>query len=321
MNNEKLNDLTYNVMIIDDDPSVYEEYSDQIQELLEMEGYLLNCARIEKISDLKSELIEEADLFLVDLKFGTDDKGKDFIDEIRKSLSTDILFYSSDSDEIEKIRSESRYEGIYFATKDENDKEVEDKIYKLVYKMLKRSNTPIAMRGIVLSGVAELDILVKKKIEEAKIKISDKNRYQNTCSKLYYDSLKGYCHDYKSIWKTECPLKYQWREIKGNIKEYEITDLINSKITDSSKNIKLLFQTLTVADKSKEKKYKEKQKKCLELLDKRNILAHVKEKITCDGDIELEGLKAGDKLVLSKENCMELRKNILECYNLIDEII
>ena len=77
---------------------------------------------------------------------------------------TDILFYSSDSKSIQKYRSSGEYQGVYFAIRDENKDEITPSINRLIEKLIKRSNTPAATRGIVLGCVAELDNIIKQKI-------------------------------------------------------------------------------------------------------------------------------------------------------------
>lgn len=40
-----LRDLTYKVIVIDDDPDLYEDYIEEIQEILKEQGYLLKHDR------------------------------------------------------------------------------------------------------------------------------------------------------------------------------------------------------------------------------------------------------------------------------------
>lgn len=56
--------------------------------------------------------------------------------------------------------------------------------------MIKRSNTPLASRGLVLGCVAELDNIVKDKIHTLLMKIGSEqaDKLMNDCTKLYYNS-------------------------------------------------------------------------------------------------------------------------------------
>ena len=161
-----LKELTYKVIVIDDDSDLYEDYVEIIRKRLDTEGYLLVNERYEELSELEENPLHDVDLFLVDLKFGSQDKGPEFINKIRENHLTDILFYSSDSKSIQKYRSSGEYQGVYFAIRDENKDEITPSINRLIEKLIKRSNTPAATRGIVLGCVAELDNIIKQKIME-----------------------------------------------------------------------------------------------------------------------------------------------------------
>lgn len=47
-----LRDLTYKVIVIDDDPDLYEDYIEEIQEILKEQGYLLKHDRYEELDEL-----------------------------------------------------------------------------------------------------------------------------------------------------------------------------------------------------------------------------------------------------------------------------
>ena len=93
-----LKDLTYKVIVIDDEVDLYEDYTEHIKEQLDSEGYFLQCERYEELCELDENPISDVDLFLVDLKFGKEDKGPEFIRKIRENYLTDILFLDTTSE-------------------------------------------------------------------------------------------------------------------------------------------------------------------------------------------------------------------------------
>lgn len=242
-----LKDLTYKVVVIDDEEDLYEDYVEFIEEKLKNEGYILNHERYEELSDLDDNPLNDVDLFLVDLKFGKEDKGPEFIKKIRENHLTDILFYSSDSKAIQTNRTSGEYQGVFFAIRDENKKEILDLITQLIQKMIKRSNTPLSSRGIVLGCVAELDNIIKSKIASILLKIdpNQRKKLMDECIKIYYESYKGYskkineflgCDFHEGIRK--------WADVKESYCEYDLIELVkNAKITDSCKNFNLLLKT------------------------------------------------------------------------------
>ena len=60
----------------------------------------------------------------------------------------------------------------------------------VIDKMIKRSNTPLASRGLVLGCIAELDNIVKDKIHSLLMKIGPQQteKLLNDCTKLYFNS-------------------------------------------------------------------------------------------------------------------------------------
>lgn len=318
-----LRDLTYKVIVIDDDPDLYEDYIEEIEATLKEQGYLLEHDRYEEIDELEENSLEDVDLFLVDLKFGNEDKGPEFISKIRENYFTDILFYSSDSKAIIKSRSKGEYEGVFFAIRDENKNEIKDRIKQLIDKMIKRSNTPLASRGLVLGCVAELDNIVKDKIHSLLTKIDPQQteKLLNDCTKLYFSSYSGNSDKIKDFFGTDFHKgKLKWCEVKEKYSKYDVSDLVeNVAITDSNKNFRVLLKTYEVFN-GKDDTYNI-IKDFIELLSDRNIFAHVREEKNGVGQYQFKKLNNNEYLVLSDEKCIELRTSIIKYYELISGIM
>ncbi len=317
-----LRDLTYKVIVIDDDSDLYEDYIEEIEETLNKQGYLLEHDRYEELDELEENSLEDVDLFLVDLKFGNEDKGPEFIAKIRESYCTDILFYSSDSKAIIESRSKGEFEGVFFAIRDENKNEIKIRIKQLIEKMVKRSNTPLASRGLVLGCVAELDNIVKDKIHSLLTKINPEQveKLMNDCTKMYYSSYGGNSDKIKDFFGTNFHKeKLQWNEVKEICNKYEISDLVeNVAITDSNKNFRVLLKTYEIL-KGKDDTYNI-IKDFIELLSDRNIFAHVREEKNDKGQYQFKKLNKDENLVLSDEKCMELRTSIIKYHEQIGNI-
>ena len=317
-----LKDLTYRVVVIDDEEDHYDDFVEYIEKKLTSEGYILESYHYEELSDLDLSSINEVDLFLVDLKFGKEDRGPAFIKKIRENYLTDILFYSSDAPGINNYRKSGEYQGVFFAIRDENKSEIENMLDRLIIKMIKRSNTPLSSRGIVLGCVAELDNIIKTKIAEllsqtdpAKIRM-----LMDDCVKVYYDSFKGQQKKINEFWGCDFHQGIRtWDNVKASYNEYKITELIkNIKITDSYKNLKVLLH-IYKKNRGEDEVYKT-IKNLLDLLSDRNIFAHVQEELREDGIYQFKRFNEEDYLVLSEEKCQELRKSIIKYRKCIEQL-
>lgn len=317
-----LKDLTYKVVVIDDDPDLYEDYIDEIEAILKAQGYLLEHDRYEELDELEENSLEDVDLFLVDLKFGNEDKGPEFIAKIRENYFTDILFYSSDSKAIISSRSKGEFEGVFFAIRDENKNEIKERIKQLIEKMIKRSNTPLASRGLVLGCVAELDNIVKDRIHALLLKIGPEQseKLMNDCTKMYYSSYSTNSDKIKEFFGTNFHKgKLQWCEVKEKYGKYDVSSLVeNVAVTDSNKNFRVLLKTYETL-KGKDDTYTA-IKNFIELLSDRNIFAHVREEKNENGQYQFKRLNEGEYLVLSDEKCIKLRTSIIRYYEVIKNI-
>lgn len=317
-----LKDLTYKVIVIDDDSDLYEDYIEQIEKILKAQGYLLEHDRYEELDELEENSLEDVDLFLVDLKFGKEDKGPEFIEKIREKHYTDILFYSSDAKAIQASRASGNFQGVFFAIRDENKSEITDMIRHLLEKMIKRSNTPLASRGLVLGCVAELDNIVKEKIYALLLKIDPAQAEDllNDCIKLYYCSYKGQSKKIKDFFGIDFHGgMLKWEDVKKAYSKYEVAELVqNVDITDSNKNFRVLLNAYEKAI-GQDDTYNI-IKNFIELLSDRNIFAHVQEEKDAEGNYRFKRLKKDEYLVLTEEKCIELRTSIVEYYNMISAI-
>ena len=317
-----LKDLTYKVVVIDDEEELYEDYTEIIRERLTSEGYLLDPKHIEDLEDLNACSLNEVDLFLVDLKFGKQDKGPEFIKKIREGYLTDILFYSSDALAIHEYRKSGEFQGVFFAVRDENTSEIAELIDQLITKMIKRSNTPLSSRGIVLGSVAELDNIIKSKIATllSKIDAGHQKTLMDDCTKEYFKSYKSQSKKIGEFWGCEFHhgMK-EWSEVKSSYSDYQILELIhNVKITDSHKNLRVLLNTYNVLNGKDETYYTLSQ--ITDLLNDRNIFAHVQEELGEDGIYRFKRLSGEDDLVLSEETCQKLRIAIIKYLSLVNDI-
>lgn len=315
--------LKYNIAILDDQKEFFEEYKDTIEDYLNKQGFIANIDYIQSEREFNLYDLDIPDLFMVDLKFGIEDKGQKFIEKIRKDYFTDILFYSSDHEAIERYRKNADMQGIFFAEKDEQNDEVEVLLIRLLDKMLLKANAPRSMRGIVMECVAELDDMIKQKIELLESKITQSSQKEKTRRKIlkhYKISNDGRNKKLSDFFAT--PFvgdKIAAEEIYEKARQFSISELIdNIHITDSQKNLQCLL--IFYRELYGENDLYNEIRKYEDLLSKRNILAHVtQEKI--DGRYAFKHhTDTSEYYELTIEETLSLRKIIISLEEYIMQI-
>lgn len=315
--------LKYNIAILDDQKEFFDEYKDTIDAYLKEQGFIAVIDYIQSESEFYQYDLDKPDLFMIDLKFGIEDKGQKFIEKIRDTHFTDILFYSSDHEAIESYRKNADMQGIFFAEKDEQNDEVETLLNRLLDKMLLKANAPRSMRGIVMECVAELDDIIKQKIALLEVKITQPSQKENVRKKIlkhYKDSNDGRNKKLSDFFATSfVGDKIAAEEIYKSAGMFAISDLIeNIQVTDSQKNLQCLlifYKELYGKDDlyNQIKKYEE-------LLSKRNILAHVTQEKRENGYAFKHHTGSSEYYELTVEEALSLRNIIIELEGCLSKI-
>lgn len=307
--------LKYNIAILDDQKEFFDEYKDTIDEYLKERGFIAAIDYIQSESEFIQYDLDKPDLFMIDLKFGIEDKGQKFIEKIRDKYFTDILFYSSDHEAIENYRKNADMQGIFFAEKDEQNDEVETLLIRLLDKMLIKANAPRSMRGIVMECVAELDDIIKQKITLLESKITQSSQKENVRKnilRLYKDSNDGRNKKLSDFFATSFVRdKIATEEIFKTAGIFAISDLIdNIQVTDSQKNLQCLL--ILYKELNGKNRFYNQIKKYEELLSKRNILAHVTQEKRENGYAFKHHTNASEYYELTVEEALSLRNIIIE---------
>lgn len=314
--------LEYNVVIIDDQKAFFEDYKSFIEDYLSNKGFIASVDYISSESDFASYDLSKPDLFLIDLKFGQVDQGQIFIHKVRENRFTDILFYSSDVEALKKYRQEGKMQGVFFAEKDEQVDEVENNLKGLLDKMIIRSNSPRATRGIVMECVAELDDVIRTQIKSMITKINA-NELENTekkILKLFKNSIDGKIKDLENFFSVSFSNGLlNASEFAKNHSSINVGKLVNSiKITDSYKNLSILgilLKKIYGNDKLYSNIYRYN-----DLLKKRNILAHTTQE-NIENSFVFRNIEDETKnYILTEDECLSLRKLIIEIGKCLNEI-
>ena len=315
-------DLSYKILIIDDTREIIDNYTDELQQYMEELGFLLTVDSAESKCEFNNRDYdyESYDMFMIDLNFGSNPDGLFFIQEIRKKCAVaDILFYSSDSLSIKKQRENKEFEGIYFAQRDDVIDEIMDKAKLLLKKAIKKSETSIGIRGLVLQNMSHCDYLVKEKIkclhEKCDAESGEKilNKYVGSINESNTNKFNYFL---KKIGYTDKKIDFIDKNNGAFVNpKCSIEELYDDyKISDSYTNFHLLKRITTKLKIDNE----ELESLYIYLSEVRNILAH--SKVEFHNQVLCFRKKDGGILIMNDEKCIEIRINLIKYINLLKSL-
>ncbi|HIP33691.1 MAG TPA: hypothetical protein EYG89_02930, partial [Bacteroidia bacterium] len=161
--------LEYKVLWIEDTPKSIRRDKRLIKSYVEDLGFDFEVNEITNFIDFEQNIgyknTAEYDLLLVDLDLGnqeTKDEGESIIRKIRdEKVYTEIVFYSSQYEELQKKLSEHFVEGIFTSSREE----LKDKVEQIIDVTIKKTQDVNNLRGLIMAEVAELDRIKERIIK------------------------------------------------------------------------------------------------------------------------------------------------------------
>jgi len=251
--------LDYKVLFVDDDG--FDDYMGELRDVikthLEDKGFILQAIEVKTEEKLDSQILNDKDydMIFVDNRFDDKECGLNFIKKIRDSnIYSDIILCTAQSDQelIKKIDAYTAVYGYYYIRKGPN---LFQHIYNVIdFRFNKELDTNV-MRGIAMSEVAKFDveilnILLKNDDYKTdiikKIKTTAENRNKETQS-LPNDE----------IWKIVSNPDKSTLYFDSSLRK----DFLNAHVLKKINMLKDCYNEI-------------KKKYYVEILKKRNILAH-----------------------------------------------
>lgn len=285
--------LDYKILWFEDEETWYEAILPDVSEYLSEMGFTLIPKRKDNGSDLNIIFNDDDyDLILMDYNL-LGDKGDVIIGKIRNlEIYTNVIFYSQDGEStLRKGIAAKGLDGVYCAHREQG--EFLGKIYDVISITIKKVVDLNNTRGLVMAYTSELDLIIEELIKDIISAIEDDE------SKKQKDILK-----FKLIESLESKL----RKIKGIDPNTNFNELF--EILDSSHKVRGLIRLCKKNDDLKEfvtllEKYQK------EILDIRNVLAHVCEKVDGKGGKKLvSNLKGYEEFIFNDAKAIEIRNNI-----------
>ena len=154
----------FNVLWYEDNTTWYKSAKIQIQRMINKHNLIckINWKRNSEL-DINALTDNKYDLILIDYDLKTDKNGNIIIKEIRdNNILTDILFYSSEYDNMLKSISKLSppLDGIYYSNR--KNEEIYSKLDKLISKIVCKAEDLINLRGFVLDNTCDFENRIKE---------------------------------------------------------------------------------------------------------------------------------------------------------------
>jgi CheY-like chemotaxis protein len=314
--------LNFNILWFEDTPEIIDGIEEPVAEHLGKQGYYLKRVDILKDSTRLREIIDDVnekkldvDLILMDNNLAGGDKGSELIGTIRRhELLTDIIFYSEHRGFRDKL---DQYDGIYTSDRDD----LEQKIIAVTDHILKKALDLANLRGLVMAETSELEELMRKIILTALEKgvLISPEKIRRDIKKRLKRRLKGRNKDLEKLVvdgdEPSKPFDFaEMLDFDGKSKTLE--ELLENYSKQIKQDDKIDSNRIDLTHESFDHKAFQ-----VEVIKKRNNLAHLKESTNQDGRKILKANKKGQEdFVFDTQTAFDIRKNLRKYYDILTGI-
>lgn len=304
--------LTYKVLWIEDEGDFIESFAiDALRTYIEDQGFdpeiEFRMAPDEIKRDVNGALY---DLMIVDYNIAEDNfHGSDLIRQVRDTnCLTEVIFYSQDPTQLRNIAARDKLEGVFFSGRDRDQllRKIEDVFDLTVRKVVDVEN----MRGIVMSGVAEVDHLVSDVIR-AVHKNLDGGKQVELCKRLLKKMRPVVKHLRALVKDTDHPHFAEVEKLIDAVIDLdpaEFETLLKARSFDSSKRVDMVVSLSK--DNGQLNPHKDDLSSIKDLLLWRNALAHQKQKGLDANGFPIFEPKEGEEQSFDTAMTLKLRQQL-----------
>jgi|GEM_PF-514157 len=328
--------LEYKILWFEDVESSFNTMKGYVEEFLEENGFITIINRYEDDgSDLDSILSrEDYDLILMDYNLNGI-QGDEIIENIRsQELYTEIIFYSSSgAQQLRNAIGSKGIDGVFCTSRQIS--EFEDKVKNVIKNTIKKVQDVNNMRGLVIAEAIDLENQIKEvlqgyfNIQGSESPLSGKKQrvYSGICLKkqknnkneadflktvqdLKFDDLlerKHFLTSMNLFHALQSVIKEEISELESSFSQ-SFQDQLRAQIQLKPDELRALKTTLNDFG--------------TEIIEMRNILAHVQEKKDENGIPYLESMGKNDiQVKFTNEKYIELRRLIQKHATNLSEIV
>jgi CheY-like chemotaxis protein len=312
--------LKFNILCFEDNPGALRHTFNVVEKRVEELGFIFHKHPVQENGDELKTILKQiekkemdVDLILMDYQLSKKETGKDLIDKIRNcELFTDIVFYSQKADFDKDIDQMGRLEGVFFSDR----KNLPQRTVKIIENLLKKSLDLTNFRGLVMAETSELDEIMFQILHH----LLDSNAFQETITKKnriknkYLESKDKEIKEVKGI-NLEDAAGTQELLLKVGAfhRARAVTRLIKDlKSQSKNNNSKLKAIADNIGDfKLDADEYNRK------IISLRNLLAHVKEEKSSNGQKILKSTLRGEGFVFDEAEALVTRQTLKKYFSIL----
>ena len=291
--------LEFNILVVDDNPDGIKQSVQFLKEHLERSGFMLNRhdAPVLSKSGLKRLARSQGknfDLVMVDYKLGSSNiDGASAAKELRRNLLyTDMIFYSSlpEKDLLDEL-AKLYVPGVFVARRDD----LNNALSNLADTVIRKAVDLNHMRGIAMAEVAEMDVLME---ETLKSFFQSDDAQVIKAGQRTIKKLRGGIKDSLDLLDTTCVPK-------------GLSDMVsNGPLFSFTKKYEAIRRAVKCLPEKPSEAINVLESYQNEIIDKRNMLAHVKETYTKDGEIILCSIKGDQREIIDDDWMSTFRRHL-----------
>lgn len=304
--------LEFQLLIIDDNPDNVEQATKALDEYLRQNGFFLRQSCMENMDvDFQQDIADgkKYDLAMVDYNLGREEyTGADMARQLRAVMRyTDIIFYSGEPRvNLLKELADKEVAGVFVATREELDDDLVGMAETIIGKAIDITH----MRGIAMANTADMDVRMGNALEQV----------------FSHQELDGKLSDvtsrtFKKIGESNIRIQRRFEEYRNNDDIFNLVeDTRMFTFFHKYQAIMRLVNKLPKAVKNdKSDAINRFRRFNEEIIEKRNILAHVKE-VDVDGKTIFRSVREEDDIIIDDEWMKIYRQHLGEHKSVLDTI-
>lgn len=300
--------LQYNILWLDDRIEEYQtlEIDTELKEYVESLFFEPHIYLYESVDDaIQNSIKRKYDVIFSDYNINENKTGKDFIVDIRnRNINAEVLFYSA-----QQTPPETGLDRISFLKlhSDNSYEDLKNKMKLVINLTVEKLKDLTNLRGLVMSEVSELDVLMKDIVAEY-CKKSEKD--EKELRKYIVGKIEERVKKSLDVSQSNCDKKcfHEW-------KNKAIQEVVFEQSFDSYTTARVINH---IIDKKKLDIEKFLSNYNLEIIQNRNELAHCKAVLQENGN-EILSTKNGEK-EFTTETINEIRKNIIKYHRMFEAL-
>ena len=306
--------LEFKLLIIDDNPDGVVQATRALDDYLKESGFSLDRNNIEN-PDVHLQGQQDVargikyDLAMVDYNLGNEEyTGADMAQKLRKEMPyTDMIFYSARPEiDLLKELADRQVAGVFVATRDELDDALKGVADTIIGKAVDITH----MRGIAMANTADMEVRMDNALERI------------FSLQEFGEKLVGVANrTFEKMEESNTQVQTRFDEYKN---DSDISKLIGDRMFTFHDKYRVIMRLVNVLSKESQNHKSAEidvfKRFGKEVIEKRNILAHVREDVDDNGKTIFKSAKEGNQIAIDDDWMKNYRQHLGKHKNALDAI-